>query len=75
MQHIESFSFVTKPSHKIRSFGSLKATDTSRLNQHDIFIYGVQPSVFNTTTMAYVEVNHRHSNLMIGEQLYTAAGS
>lgn len=41
IENIESFSFVTKHSHKMKDFGLLKASDPGRLNEHDIFIYGV----------------------------------
>jgi hypothetical protein len=75
LDNIESFNYVTKPSHKIKSFGGIRATDPSRMNPQDIFLYGVMPGVFHTTTMNYVEIEHEHSSLAIGEQLYSAAGS
>lgn len=74
-QYIESWTYVTLPGHKLKPFGGVRATDPARLRQFDSFLFGVQPGIFNTTTMTYVDIEMQHSGLMIGEQLYTASGS
>ena len=57
----------------------LEVSDRARINLQDVGIYGVLPSLFESTVEDFIDIEVDQSVLIkgspLGEQLYTARGS
>ena len=56
---------------------SVKISDRSKINDKTVQIYGVQPSMFDSTMSEFlkIEYNNKSTGLSLAEQLYTARGT
>jgi hypothetical protein len=75
---IENFAYVTFDMKKVPENNIFKqqSSDNARINGFSIDIYGVQPSMFNSTLDDFLKVSWQgKSALSLGEQFYTAKGS
>lgn len=78
-ENIESFAYVTPDLKNIPDAGVLnqKCSDNARINNLNIDMYGLQPSMFDSTINDFLDVNYQSptSGLTLSEQLFTARGS
>ena len=61
------------------SIRSLQVSDRARINQNNVGVYGVMPSMFEATVSDFLNVDLTQSptltGLPLGEQVYTPRGS
>lgn len=72
---IAAFTYVT-PNFQNYGQSSILVSDFARINENKVYMYGVQPSVFDAFIDDFLKVAwSSKSSLSLGEQLYTAKGS
>lgn len=81
MDTIKSFSYVASQLSRLPSANikALQVSDRARINLVNVGVYGVMPSMFDSTVSDFLDINYAQSPLLTGtklaEQLYTARGS
>ena len=78
---LKGFAYITDQLSRFTDakVKKLEMSDSARINLQDVGVYGVLPSIFDSTVTDFLKLDYDQSVLLsglpLGEQLYTPRGS